>query len=141
MAVSNTLSERGQRYGDFLGHARYTQGLKRVMTASPNWAKMDDDQREALEMIAHKIGRILNGDPNYSDSWHDIAGYAALVDDRLSATPEPVKAEPAAPTADPFRPVRPPEPAVSAPAAQPAAPKPAAPVAPPVVSGPVKRDE
>ena len=35
-------------------------------------------------MILHKIGRILNGDPNYADSWHDIAGYAKLVEDELS---------------------------------------------------------
>jgi hypothetical protein len=34
-------------------------------------------------MIAHKIGRILNGDPDYIDSWDDIAGYAKLVADRL----------------------------------------------------------
>lgn len=31
-------------------------------------------------MIQHKIGRILNGDPAYADSWHDIAGYATLVE-------------------------------------------------------------
>lgn len=42
------------------------------------------DQRECLEMIAHKIGRILNGDPHYEDSWRDIAGYATLVADRLA---------------------------------------------------------
>jgi hypothetical protein len=41
------------------------------------------DQREALEMIAHKIARILNGDPNYSDNWIDVAGYATLVANRL----------------------------------------------------------
>lgn len=29
-------------------------------------------------MIVHKIGRILNGGPNYADSWHNIAGYAAM---------------------------------------------------------------
>jgi hypothetical protein len=34
-------------------------------------------------MIAHKIGRIINGDPDYIDSWDDIAGYAKLVADRL----------------------------------------------------------
>ena len=34
-------------------------------------------------MIAHKIGRILNGDPNYLDSWIDIVGYAQLIVDRL----------------------------------------------------------
>jgi hypothetical protein len=46
--------------------------------------KLDDDQSEALEMIAHKIARILNGDPNYVDSWLDIAGYATLVAERLN---------------------------------------------------------
>jgi len=34
-------------------------------------------------MIAHKIGRILNGDPDYQDSWHDIIGYARLVERQL----------------------------------------------------------
>jgi len=44
------------------------------------------DQQEALDMICHKIGRILNGDPDYADNWHDIAGYAQLVADRLNGT-------------------------------------------------------
>ena len=30
-----------------------------------------------------KIGRILNGDPNYHDSWHDIVGYSKLTADEL----------------------------------------------------------
>ena len=45
---------------------------------------MQPDQKEALFMIAHKIGRIINGDPDYADSWIDIAGYAKLVGDRLN---------------------------------------------------------
>jgi hypothetical protein len=44
---------------------------------------MKSSQKESLEMIMHKVARILNGDPNYSDSWHDIAGYAKLIDDVL----------------------------------------------------------
>jgi hypothetical protein len=38
---------------------------------------------EALDMICHKIGRIINGDANYHDNWLDIAGYSMLVADRL----------------------------------------------------------
>ena len=53
------------------------------MGQHPGWRKLADDQREALEMTAHKIGRILNGDPNYIDSWHDISGYVRLVEQRL----------------------------------------------------------
>lgn len=81
--LAATLKERGSRHGEFRDHARYTQSLKRVLCSSPNWDAVEDMHREALEMIVHKIGRILAGDPNYADHWHDIAGYATLVDDHL----------------------------------------------------------
>lgn len=82
-AIENTLTERGKRYGKFTGHAAITQGIKAVMFNSRQDLTLAPDQREALEMIAHKIGRIVNGDPDYADSWVDIAGYAKLVADRL----------------------------------------------------------
>lgn len=82
--IAATLAERGSRYGSFAEHARITQALKTAMADSPNWSKLAPDQKEALEMIQHKIGRILNGDPDYHDSWHDIVGYAKLVADRLA---------------------------------------------------------
>ncbi len=85
MNIDQTLIERGARYGEFSEHARITQAFKRAMVDSPNWAILDDDMREALEMVAHKVGRILNGDPCYHDSWHDMIGYTKLVADRLLA--------------------------------------------------------
>lgn len=84
MQIEDTLNERGKRYGKFVEHARITQAIKRAMNDSPNWPTLTDDQKEALEMVAHKIGRILNGDPDYNDSWHDIVGYVKLVEDRLN---------------------------------------------------------
>ena len=78
--VDATLGERGSRYGSFAGHARIAQSIKRAMRDSPNWDKLSDDKKEALEMVAHKVGRILNGDPEYVDSWHDIIGYTRLVE-------------------------------------------------------------
>ena len=83
--VNDTLEERGKRYGSFEGHAQITQGLKNVMYVSPQWPNLTPSMREALDMIVHKIGRILNGDPAYADSWHDIAGYAMLVEQELVA--------------------------------------------------------
>ena len=83
MDTKEILAERGERYGPFATHAAITQQLKAVMQTQEGWARMEADQQEALEMIAHKIGRILNGDPNYDDSWVDIAGYATLVAKRL----------------------------------------------------------
>lgn len=81
--IDATLQERGARYGEFPEHARITQNIKRSMQDSPNWQTINDDMKEALEMIAHKVGRILNGDPTYHDSWHDIVGYTKLVADKL----------------------------------------------------------
>ena len=81
--ITAVLAERGSRYGAFKGHAAITQGLKAVMFNFRSDLELAADQREALEMIAHKIGRIINGDPDYVDSWTDIAGYALLVADRL----------------------------------------------------------
>lgn len=77
--VEKTLEERGDRYGKFDGHAKITQDLKDAMKESSGWKYLNDSQKESLEMIAHKIGRILNGDPSYDDSWIDIAGYATLI--------------------------------------------------------------
>jgi hypothetical protein len=87
--IDNTLNERGSRYGDFEDHAFITQDLKAVMQETPNWDLLKADQKEALEMTAHKIGRILNGDPNYIDSWHDIIGYIRLVEQRLERKQAP----------------------------------------------------
>lgn len=86
--VATTLAERGARYGNYAEHARITQAIKSAMADSPNWPILAADQRETLEMVAHKIGRILNGDPDFHDSWHDINGYVRLVADRLLAHPE-----------------------------------------------------
>ena len=83
--LDDTLVERGNRYGKFTGHAAVSQNIQLIMMKHDErkWDRMQDDQREALFMIAHKIGRIINGDPDYADSWVDIAGYAKLVSDRL----------------------------------------------------------
>lgn len=83
--ISKILIERGERYGDFMSHASVTQNIKRILkdAIACNKRYFYTDQVEALEMIAHKIGRIVNGDPHYVDSWDDIAGYAKLVSDRI----------------------------------------------------------
>jgi hypothetical protein len=83
--ITETLQERGKRYGPFTGHAQITQHMKEVIANSlrTRGRHLADDQREALDMICHKIGRILNGSPDYADNWIDIAGYAMLVANRL----------------------------------------------------------
>jgi len=85
--IEDVLEERGKRYGSFDTHADIAQELKEVMRAAPAWHNLpSNDMLEALEMIQHKIARILNGDPTYDDNWIDIAGYATLIAERLKST-------------------------------------------------------
>ena len=72
-------------YGKFKHGAELMQGMKRLVSdhAQRHGKTFADDQWEALEMILHKIGRIVNGNPDKVDHWVDIAGYAKLVAMRL----------------------------------------------------------
>lgn len=83
VSVRDTLGARSSNYGSYNSHERITQNIKNAMRDSPNWTYLTDDKKEALEMVATKIARILNGDPEYHDSWHDIIGYVTLVIDAL----------------------------------------------------------
>lgn len=78
------IAERGSRYGKFKDGADIMQSLKDVMREVDGWNNLTPSQKEALDMIQHKVGRILNGDPNYDDSWKDIAGYAKLIVNELN---------------------------------------------------------
>jgi transposase-like protein len=84
-SVDTVLDSRAQDYGAFKDGAQLMQGLKRLMAdhAQRHNKTFADDQWEALEMIIHKVGRIVNGNPDKVDHWTDIAGYAKLVADRL----------------------------------------------------------
>jgi hypothetical protein len=89
MKTEELLNERGKTHGPYELHAGVTQRIKNVMHfQSQNncncWAKLTVCQRESLDMIAHKIGRILAGDPDFRDHWDDIAGYAKLVAERCT---------------------------------------------------------
>ena len=79
------LAEREKTHGDYVTRALITQDLKRIIThhVADLDRRLDDDMQESLDMIAHKIGRIIAGNPAEPDHWRDIAGYAQLVANRL----------------------------------------------------------
>jgi hypothetical protein len=83
--VDGILNDRAKDYGKFKDGAALMQGIKRLLAehARVHDKLFADDQWEAIEMIVHKMGRILNGNPDKVDNWVDIAGYATLVADRL----------------------------------------------------------
>lgn len=90
--VNKTLEERGARYGSFEDHAVISQGLLDAIRKLPAWEKLEPDMRQAISTIFDKIARIMNGDPYYTDNWHDIQGYARLVEARLLKLEEEQKA-------------------------------------------------
>ena len=83
-STDQLITERGSRYGKFKDGAEIMQSLKDTMRDVDGWNNLTASQKEALDMIQHKIGRILNGDPTYDDSWKDISGYATLIVNELN---------------------------------------------------------
>lgn len=77
-APDSIIRERHETHGDFSKVAKTAMELREVMQQAG--AKLTAGQAEALTMICTKIARILHGDPNFSDHWKDIAGYAALAE-------------------------------------------------------------
>lgn len=82
-AITDMLTERGKEYGPFVNQAQTSQDLKDSLQALEGWPLLPADMREALDLIAMKMSRIVHGNPSHIDSWDDIAGYARLVADRL----------------------------------------------------------
>jgi len=83
--VDDVLNTRGETYGKFIEGAEIMQMTKRLVYnyIEQRGTTLAFDQLEAIDMIIHKLGRIINGNPDHIDNWVDIAGYATLVADRL----------------------------------------------------------
>lgn len=77
------LQERGTTHGDYTHMAITIQKIKDAMRAGEGWARCNAGQREALELIATKIGRIVCGDPGHHDHWADLIGYATKALERI----------------------------------------------------------
>jgi hypothetical protein len=82
-AAADLLAARQTTHGDFAETAAVAQTLKAAMRDRA--ASLPRAQREALDMIATKLARILCGDANHADHWLDLAGYARLA----AASPPP----------------------------------------------------
>lgn len=81
--IKKVLDERGSQYGDFRTQGYIAQRMKEIARDTPGYDRMEDYQREAVDMILHKLSRLLNGNPNFVDTWVDIEGYAKCVYTRL----------------------------------------------------------
>ena len=82
--VTETLDTRGNRYGEYSKVSGTAQFLKGLLRAGDSWNEMEPYMQESLDLICNKLARIVNGDPFYDDSWHDVGGYAKLVEIELA---------------------------------------------------------
>ena len=76
--LEETLAEREVQHGNFVNHAHIEMQLRNIIEGHGKGLTIV--QKAGLLMIVHKIARILNRGHNHSDTWHDIAGYARLVE-------------------------------------------------------------
>jgi hypothetical protein len=81
--INSILNAREKTHGSWQFQSSCSQELKKVARGYGNYEPLCDAQREAVDMILHKISRIVCGDPNFKDHWDDIAGYATLVSREL----------------------------------------------------------
>ena len=82
MDINKTLTERKETHGEFNRVSRlHVELLEAFKTFSWNNWEVDylEPQMVALDMILHKLSRIGCGNPDETDHWRDIAGYATLV--------------------------------------------------------------
>lgn len=86
-SLEQTLTDRGDSYGDFSQVALLAQTLKNKLIT----VDMTAVQCEAMQLICTKLARISCGDPSHADSWRDIAGYAELVVKNLKGEQQVVR--------------------------------------------------
>lgn len=83
--VNETLKERGKVYGDYKGGSEFRANVMELII--DRYAKVNHGGMLAIHMvyvydIVNKLSRLAVT-PYHIDTWHDIAGYATLVEKAL----------------------------------------------------------
>ena len=83
--VNETLKERGKVYGDYKGGSEFRANVMELIV--DRYAKVNHGGMPAIHMvyvydIVNKLSRLAVT-PYHIDTWHDIAGYATLVEKAL----------------------------------------------------------
>lgn len=74
--MSTVVPDRDHQHGGMEAVGCVAQGIKGAMRLGRNWDRLSPGRQEALDMVAHKIGRVLSGaDPRDLQHWEDLAGY------------------------------------------------------------------
>lgn len=88
--IEETLGKRSPVYGPYGGQIMVRNKLMKIMTDSYyelHGVPMDDRSEQYLWDIVNKLSRIA-ASPDHLDSWHDIQGYAKLIEKDILLTKE-----------------------------------------------------
>lgn len=81
--INEILTQRANTHGNFTDVSITAQHIKKDLMSGKNYNTLSPIQRECIDMVASKLSRIVNGNPDEKDHWVDIAGYATLVANTL----------------------------------------------------------
>ena len=71
---------RDDQHGGMDAVGGVAQQMKAAIRSGRNWTRLSCGEKEALDMICHKIGRVMSGaDPHDQQHWEDLAGYPIAV--------------------------------------------------------------
>lgn len=89
------LNARERTHGNYKWQSKRYAALCAALVGP---RKLSAPHQEALDMICIKLARIIEGDPNCEEHWHDIAGYARLAE--VNCIPSVEVSEPSPPSLD-----------------------------------------
>lgn len=81
--TEDILIARKGSHGEYMEHADISQGILEECMRGRNWTSLPRPMRESLHMFAHKMARVVTGNPYHEDHWDDISGYAVLISQRM----------------------------------------------------------
>jgi len=87
--VENTLSGRGAVYGDYKGGLKFRRDILHLISAryeEVNNKPIPQEQEQYFLDVIGKMSRLAVS-PEHTDSWHDLAGYALLIEKVLNGEP------------------------------------------------------
>ena len=86
MSIEETLEERGKVYGDYKGGSELRADIMEIIELrymAVHGKNMDKLMKVYIYDIVNKLSRLAVT-PDHRDTWHDIAGYAKLVEEALN---------------------------------------------------------
>jgi len=72
------LEQREKTHGAFIDVSTLAQRFKNDLRMGRTYDQLDPRQAEALDLLATKMARIVNGDASHKDHWDDLEGYSKL---------------------------------------------------------------